>query len=141
MLQEFPFKGAEQSLKALEEHELVSVSYIDGRASMVKPGKPVFRYVFQALVNGTLHRALGSRKASQTGCREDELMTNLLFCRSRFQIIMSNRVQQRHHRQIRVRYQSIRTRTDESQKHHNGGWVRRSWSFGRMAGFGWEQCD
>lgn len=104
MLQEFPFKGAEQSLKALEEHELVSVSYIDGRASMVKPGKPVFRYVFQALVNGTLHRALGSRKASQTGCREDELMTNLLFCRSGFQIIMSNRVQQRHHRQIRVRY-------------------------------------
>ncbi|KIS00931.1 exonuclease [Cryptococcus deuterogattii 2001/935-1] len=51
MLQEFPFKGAEQSLKALEEHELVSVSYIDGRASMVKPGKPVFRYVFQALAS------------------------------------------------------------------------------------------
>lgn len=30
LLQEFPFKGAEQALKAMEEHELVSVSYIDG---------------------------------------------------------------------------------------------------------------
>ncbi|WWC89726.1 uncharacterized protein L201_004651 [Kwoniella dendrophila CBS 6074] len=51
LLQEFPFKGSEQSLKALEEHELVSVTYVDGRASKVKPGKPVFRYAFQALVN------------------------------------------------------------------------------------------
>lgn len=62
MLQEFPFKGAEQSLKALEEHELVSVSYIDGRASMVKPGKPVFRYVFQALANGTCITRFGRAK-------------------------------------------------------------------------------
>ncbi|KJE05169.1 exonuclease [Cryptococcus gattii NT-10] len=57
MLQEFPFKGAEQSLKALEEHELVSVSYIDGRASMVKPGKPVFRYVFQALASDSVFKS------------------------------------------------------------------------------------
>ena len=52
LLQEFPFKGAEQSLKALEEHELVSVTYVDGRASKVRPGKPVFRYAFEAMVNG-----------------------------------------------------------------------------------------
>ena len=52
MLQEFPFKGAEQSLKALEEHELVSVAYFEGRASRVRPGKPVFRYAFEQLVNG-----------------------------------------------------------------------------------------
>jgi hypothetical protein len=52
LLQDFPFKGAEQSLKALEEHELVGVSYVEGRASMVKPGKPVYRYAFQSLVNG-----------------------------------------------------------------------------------------
>ncbi|TYJ54332.1 hypothetical protein B9479_004997 [Cryptococcus floricola] len=57
LLQEFPFKGSEQSLKALEEHELVSVSYVDGRASMVKPGKPVFRYAFQALVNDPVFKA------------------------------------------------------------------------------------
>ncbi|WVQ78611.1 hypothetical protein IAT38_000697 [Cryptococcus sp. DSM 104549] len=57
LLQEFPFKGAEQSLKAMEEHELVSVTYIDGRASMLKPGKPVFRYVFESLINDPVFRA------------------------------------------------------------------------------------
>ncbi|WVR05409.1 hypothetical protein IAU60_002424 [Kwoniella sp. DSM 27419] len=57
LLQDFPFKGSEQSLKALEEHELVSVTYIDGRASKVKPGKPVFRYAFEALVNDSVFRA------------------------------------------------------------------------------------
>ncbi|OCF36360.1 exonuclease [Kwoniella heveanensis BCC8398] len=57
LLQDFPFKGAEQSLKALEEHELVSVTYVDGRASKLKPGKPVFRYAFEALVNDPVFRA------------------------------------------------------------------------------------
>lgn len=52
LLQDFPFKGQENSLKALEEHELISISYVEGRASRVKPGKPVFRYAFEALVNG-----------------------------------------------------------------------------------------
>lgn len=52
LLQDFPFKGAEHSLKALEEHELVGVTYVDGRASRVKPGKPVYRYAFQSLVDG-----------------------------------------------------------------------------------------
>ncbi|KAK8869527.1 hypothetical protein IAR55_000093 [Kwoniella newhampshirensis] len=57
LLQDFPFKGAEQSLKALEEHELVSVTYVDGRASKVKPGKPVFRYAFETLVNDPVFKA------------------------------------------------------------------------------------
>ncbi|KAK4684547.1 U4/U6 small nuclear ribonucleoprotein PRP31, partial [Tremellales sp. Uapishka_1] len=57
LLQEFPFKGAESSLKALEEHELVSVTYVDGRASKVKPGKPVFRYAFEDLVNDPVFKA------------------------------------------------------------------------------------
>ncbi|WRT67442.1 uncharacterized protein IL334_004413 [Kwoniella shivajii] len=57
LLQDFPFKGAEQALKSLEEHELVSVSYVDGRASKVRPGKPVFRYAFEALVNDPIFRA------------------------------------------------------------------------------------
>ncbi|WVQ99031.1 hypothetical protein IAU59_006163 [Kwoniella sp. CBS 9459] len=57
LLQDFPFKGAEQSLKSLEEHELVSVTYVDGRASKLKPGKPVFRYAFEALVNDPVFKA------------------------------------------------------------------------------------
>lgn len=51
-LQEFPFKGAETNLKRMEEHELISVSYIEGRAESIRPGKPVFRYAFQALIEG-----------------------------------------------------------------------------------------
>jgi hypothetical protein len=51
-LQDFPFKGAEQSLKAMEEHELITVSYLDGRAANIRPGKPVFRYAFAALIDG-----------------------------------------------------------------------------------------
>ncbi|ORX33380.1 RNA12 protein-domain-containing protein [Kockovaella imperatae] len=58
LLQDFPFKGSEQSLKALEEHELVSITYVDGRASKVKPGKPVFRYAFEQLVNDPVFRAM-----------------------------------------------------------------------------------
>ncbi|KAL7421170.1 mitochondrial escape protein 2 [Cryptotrichosporon argae] len=57
LLQDFPFKGAEASLKALEEHELVSVTYVDGRASRLKPGKPVYRYAFEALVNDAVFKA------------------------------------------------------------------------------------
>jgi len=36
----------------MEEHDLVGISYVEGRASKVKPGKPVYRYAFQQLVNG-----------------------------------------------------------------------------------------
>jgi hypothetical protein len=61
-LQDFPFKGAEQSLKALEEHDLISISYHDGRASMVRPGKPVFRYAFKALVEGEWVSVSGYRR-------------------------------------------------------------------------------
>jgi hypothetical protein len=56
LLLDFPFKGQEAALKALEEHDLIAVQYIDGRASMVRPGKPVFRQAFAALVNGELAR-------------------------------------------------------------------------------------
>ena len=38
----------------MEEHELVTVTYVDGRASKIRPGKPVFRYAFEALVEGEL---------------------------------------------------------------------------------------
>lgn len=57
MLQEFPFKGAEQSLKSMEEHELISVTYHEGRASRIRPGKPVFRYAFASLVDDPVFRA------------------------------------------------------------------------------------
>lgn len=54
LLQDYPFKGSEGALKALEAHDLVQVSYVDGRPSMVRPGKPVFRHAFGKLVEGEL---------------------------------------------------------------------------------------
>lgn len=53
LLQDFPFKGSEPSLKALEAHDLVFVQSVDGRPSKIKPGKPVFRQAFASLVDGT----------------------------------------------------------------------------------------
>ncbi|RXK35460.1 hypothetical protein M231_07272 [Tremella mesenterica] len=70
LLQNFPFKGAESALKAMEEHELVSIGYVDGRADVVRPGKPVFRYAFEALVNALISTAQSTIKSC-----EEELLT------------------------------------------------------------------
>jgi hypothetical protein len=59
-LQDFPFKGQEAALKAMEEHDLIAVSFVDGRPSMVRAGKPVYRQAFQRLVSGKqLHIGTG----------------------------------------------------------------------------------
>ncbi|KAJ9121916.1 hypothetical protein QFC24_004498 [Naganishia onofrii] len=50
LLQDFPFKGQEAALKAMEEHDMIAVSFVDGRPSMVRAGKPVYRQAFQRLV-------------------------------------------------------------------------------------------
>ncbi|GHJ88128.1 hypothetical protein NliqN6_4530 [Naganishia liquefaciens] len=50
ILQDFPFKGQEAALKAMEEHDLIAVSFVDGRPSMIRAGKPVYRQAFQRLV-------------------------------------------------------------------------------------------
>lgn len=69
VLLEFPFKGDETPLRSMEHAELISIGthegwhilhhacywvYIimAGRASTIRPGKPVFRWVFERLVNG-----------------------------------------------------------------------------------------
>lgn len=36
----------------MEEHDLIAVSFVDGRPSMVRAGKPVYRQAFQRLVSG-----------------------------------------------------------------------------------------
>lgn len=60
LLQDFPFKGQEAALKAMEEHDLIAVSFMDGRPSMIRAGKPVYRQAFQRLVSGELRLALGA---------------------------------------------------------------------------------
>ena len=69
ILVEFPFKGDEGALRNMEHAELIAIDTKDGvylsinqrpvthrtwkgRPSTIRPGKPVFRSVFERLVNG-----------------------------------------------------------------------------------------
>ncbi|KAI0030739.1 RNA12 protein-domain-containing protein, partial [Vararia minispora EC-137] len=52
-----PFRGDEGALRQMERAELVSISMRDGLPSVIRPGKPVYRYVFERLVNDPIFRA------------------------------------------------------------------------------------
>jgi len=65
MLVEFPFKGEEGALRNMEHAELIAIGTKDGRPSTIRAGRPVFRWVFEKLVNDTIFRAtqeLGSNE-------------------------------------------------------------------------------
>ena len=47
-----PFKGEEGPLRSMEHAELIAVDTQDGRPSVIRPGRPLYNYVFQRLVNG-----------------------------------------------------------------------------------------
>lgn len=72
MLVNFPFKGDEAALRSMEQAELVTIGthngvyllslqrayrgphvHVKGRPSVIRPGKPVYRFVFEQLVSGT----------------------------------------------------------------------------------------
>ncbi|KAH0830288.1 RNA12 protein-domain-containing protein [Lanmaoa asiatica] len=57
VLANFPFKGDEFALRSMEHAELISIGTMDGRPSAIRPGKPVFKYVFERLVNDPVFRA------------------------------------------------------------------------------------
>ncbi|BEJ12329.1 hypothetical protein CspHIS471_0207890 [Cutaneotrichosporon sp. HIS471] len=61
LLSEFPFKGADTCLKAMEEHGLIFITASTGGRTcpaMVKPGKPVFRESFKSLVDEPIFHAM-----------------------------------------------------------------------------------
>jgi len=58
LLLEFPFKENETALRNMEHGELITIVTQNGRPSAIKPGKPVYRYVFQRLVGDPVFRAL-----------------------------------------------------------------------------------
>ena len=47
-----PFRGEEGPLRSMERVELITVDTQDGRPSTIRPGRPIYRHVFQRLVNG-----------------------------------------------------------------------------------------
>ncbi|KAK7023862.1 mitochondrial escape protein 2 [Favolaschia claudopus] len=57
VLLEFPFKGDEAPLRSMEHAELISIGTHNGRPSTIRPGKPVFRSVFERLVNDQIFQA------------------------------------------------------------------------------------
>ncbi|KAF5372862.1 hypothetical protein D9758_001752 [Tetrapyrgos nigripes] len=53
----FPFKGDESALRSMEEAELINIATHNGRPSVIRPGRPVYKYVFERLVNDPIFRA------------------------------------------------------------------------------------
>ena len=47
-----PFKGEESPLRSMERAEMISVDTQNGRPSAIRPGRPIYRHVFQRLVDG-----------------------------------------------------------------------------------------
>ena len=48
----FPFKGDEMALRNMEHAELITITTHNGRPSGIRPGKPVYKYVFERVVGG-----------------------------------------------------------------------------------------
>ncbi|KAI0060858.1 hypothetical protein BV25DRAFT_1839423 [Artomyces pyxidatus] len=57
MLVNYPFKGDEAALRNMEKSELVTIGTHYGRPSVIRPGKPVYRYVFERLVSDPIFSA------------------------------------------------------------------------------------
>lgn len=57
VLLDAPFKGDELPLRAMEHAEIISISTQHGRPSTIRPGKPVFKYVFERLVGDPVFQA------------------------------------------------------------------------------------
>ncbi|PIL23760.1 hypothetical protein GSI_13510 [Ganoderma sinense ZZ0214-1] len=86
VLTDFPFKneGDETSLRSMELAELITIGTVNGRPSTIKPGKPVYKWVFERLVQdpafqasqdiGFNKKVIASSEAIVKAC-EDELLT------------------------------------------------------------------
>jgi hypothetical protein len=53
-LSNFPFKGEETALRSMEHAELITITTHNGRPSTIRPGKPVYKWVFERVVGGSL---------------------------------------------------------------------------------------
>ncbi|TDL27233.1 hypothetical protein BD410DRAFT_740017 [Rickenella mellea] len=83
ILLDFPFKGDETVLRNMEHAELITIGTHDGRPSTIRPGRPVYRSVFERLVADPVFHAIqdiafndkviSSAEATVRSC-EDELI-------------------------------------------------------------------
>ncbi|KAI0721515.1 exonuclease [Cerioporus squamosus] len=83
VLADFPFKGDETPLRHMEHAELITIGTHNGRPSTIKPGKPVYKFVFERLVSDSIFKAtqdiafnekvIASAESTVKAC-EDELL-------------------------------------------------------------------
>lgn len=66
ILVDFPFKGDEAPLRAMENAELISIVIWNGRPSTIRPGRPVLKYCFQQLVHDPVFQATQDLALNQT---------------------------------------------------------------------------
>jgi hypothetical protein len=57
ILMNFPFKGNENALRGMEDAELITIGTFEGRPSVIRPGKPVYRCAFEHLAKDKVFRA------------------------------------------------------------------------------------
>ncbi|KAH7877865.1 exonuclease [Lentinula edodes] len=57
ILVDYPFKGDDSPLRSMEHAELITIATRDGLPTIIRPGKPVYRWVFERLVNDPIFRA------------------------------------------------------------------------------------
>ncbi|KAI5124079.1 hypothetical protein M0805_003906 [Coniferiporia weirii] len=57
LLIDFPFKGDEAALRAMEHADLITIGTFNGRPSVIKPGRPVYHFIFKRLVADPVFRA------------------------------------------------------------------------------------
>ncbi|KAG8884079.1 mitochondrial escape protein 2 [Tulasnella sp. 331] len=72
VLLEFPFKGDESSLREMEHAELITIATQDGLPIAIRPGKPVYRYVFQRLANDRIFNAVQDIAYSKSAIAAEE---------------------------------------------------------------------
>ncbi|KAI0306739.1 RNA12 protein-domain-containing protein [Multifurca ochricompacta] len=83
-----PFKGDEGPLRSMEQVEMITVDTQNGRPSSIRPGRPIYRYVFKRLVGDPIFRAtqdlasnaklIESAEATVRGCeRELEVLRTI----------------------------------------------------------------
>lgn len=74
LLLDFPFKGeeGEAALRSMEHAELIAISMKEGRPEKVRPGKPVFRYVFERVVSDSVFEATQELAYNEKEIKEAE---------------------------------------------------------------------
>ncbi|THH05738.1 hypothetical protein EW145_g4580 [Phellinidium pouzarii] len=88
VLVDFPFKGDEAALRSMEHADLITIGTHNGRPSVIKPGRPVYRYVFERLVADPVFRAtqeissnaqrIAGAEATVRACEEElQLLTSV----------------------------------------------------------------